>query len=121
MVVVNNNGASNSQLVNVPANRNGNSNSDFVEFSINIATPGTYQINARVRGPSGSQNSFFAQINNGDTYLWDIPKDNTFTEDLISDRGNGNVSETLSAGTHTLRISFREAGAQLDWIEFERQ
>ena len=121
MAVVNNNSASNSQLVNVPANRNGNSNSDFVEFSINIATPGTYQINARVRGPSGSQNSFFAQINNGDTYLWDIPKDNTFTEDLISDRGNGNVSEALSAGTHTLRISFREAGAQLDWIEFERQ
>jgi hypothetical protein len=110
--------ASGGKFVHVPANLTGNSNTDFVEFTVTILTTGRYQLNAGVRGPSGSQNSFFAQIDNGQTYLWDLPKDNKRTETLLNNRGTGVVTETLSTGVHTLRVSMREEGAQLDWIQF---
>ena len=119
MEVVNDSDVSGGQFVRVPVNVTGNSNTDFVEFTVSIETAGSYQVRAGVRGPTGSQNSFFAQINDGDVYLWDIPRDNELTEVLLSDRGSGDVTEILSVGVHTLRVSVREEGSQLDWIEFE--
>ena len=119
MVVVNDVQASGGQFVHVPSNVVGNNSSDFVEITAVIDTAGSYQLTAIVRGPSGSQNSFFVQINDGEVYLWDIPSNNQFTADVVSNRGSGDVTETLSAGVHTVRVFVREEGAQLDLIKFE--
>ena len=120
MVVVSNSESSGGQFVRVPVGIAGGSD-DFVEFSVTIDTAGSYQVNAGVRGPSGTQNSFFAQIDEGTQYTWDIPSNNQSTEVLLSDRSSGVVTETLAAGDHTFRVIFREAGAQLDFIEFKLQ
>ena len=124
MTITSDAGVSNGQFVEVPgAGAVNDPSSNFVEFSVTIPTAGEYQINAGVRGPSGSQNSFIAQIDNGTQYEWHIPSNNQLIEDLVSDGTNPSngidVTENLSAGTHTLRVFGREAGAQLDWIEFE--
>ena len=115
---------SNGQFVEVPGTGAvSNPFTHYVEFSVTIPTAGEYQINAGVRGPAGNQNSFFAQIDSGTQYQWHIPQNNLLVEDLVSDGTNPSngidVTENLSAGTHTLRVFGREAGAQLDWIEFE--
>ena len=120
MTIVSDGAYSGGQFVRVPVGTSGSSN-DYVEFTVNIETAGDYQVNAQVRGPSGLQNSFFAQIDGGAQILWDIPSTNVLVEDLVSNRGSGVITQSLSAGSHTLRISFREAGAQLDWIEFVLQ
>jgi hypothetical protein len=74
-----------------------------------------------VKGPSGTQNSFWAQIDSGEQYLWSFSNSNTAVTDYIIERGVGDVVENLSAGSHTLRVFVRESGSQLDWIEFELQ
>ena len=94
---------------------------DSIEFSVDISTAGNYQIKAGVRSSATDQNSFFAEINGGgdQQYLWEIPADGAFSEVFVSDRNTGIVTVTLNAGVHTLQVHGREAGAQLDWIEFE--
>jgi len=123
MKIVSDTSASDGQFVEVPGTGAVNDYfAHYVEFSVDIATMGSYRIKAGVRGPSGQQNSFFAQINEGDRYVWHIPSNNQLEEDIISDRLNSmdiDIEEILSPGEHTLRVYGREAGAQLDWIEFE--
>lgn len=119
MVVAADAQASGGQFVHVPIDVPGDSSADFVEYSVNIETAGSYQITAVVRGPNGSANSFFAQIDEGPLYLWSTPNNNEFTEDLVSDRRLGDVTETLSVGIHTFRVFVREEGTQLDSFEFE--
>ncbi len=122
MAIGSSSGASGGQFVQVPVGQGaGSFNNHYVEFSVTILNAGSYKVRAGVKGPNGSQNSFFAQIDSGTQYLWDFSGNNAYVEDYISNRGSGDVEETLSAGIHTLRVFRRETGAQLDWIEFEEQ
>lgn len=117
-IVADGSASSGSYVVVADGGASSNSSLDYVEFPITFETAGEYEILAGVRGPNGSSNSFFAQLDGGSQYLWDTPKDNVWTTDKISDRGNGDITVNLDAGLHTLRISLRETGTQLDFIEF---
>ena len=91
---------------------------DFVGFSVTVEAAGDYTILTGVRGPSGSQNSFFASVNGETPYRWNIPNNNVLTDVLVT-RGSTNVQTyALDAGVHTFRAYTREAGSQLDFIEF---
>ena len=106
-VVVEDAEASGGQFVHVPDGVDGDSSLDFVEYSVLIETAGSYQVNAIIRGPDGTQNSFFAQIDEGPVHQWNTRANNQLTADVISTRESGSnedLIETLSAGFHTLRI-----------------
>lgn len=108
--------------VSVPeGGESSNPANDYMEFTVRLEEAGEYMMSARVLGPDGSANSFFAQLNDGAQYLWDITKTNSWTTGYISDRGNGNVIEYLDAGEHKLKIGVRESGARLDYVEFQLQ
>lgn len=108
--------------VSVPVGaESSNPANDYMDFTVNVEKAGEYKIAARVLGPNGSANSFFAQINSGTRYTWDLPKNNQWSTGFVSNRGAGEVSVFLGAGEHKLRVSLRESGAQLDYIEFQLQ
>lgn len=111
--------ASNGSYVSVvEGSQSTSTENDFVEFPVLIETAGDYQVSARVRGPDGSSHSFFAQIDLGEQFFWVTPSDNAWTTEYISDREVGDIRATLDAGIHTLRVSLRETGTQLDYIHF---
>ena len=114
--------ASNGAFVSVPSgNESPDTANDYVEFTVDIDTAGDYRILAGVKGPSGSQNSFFVQVNAGTQYIWDLPRDNVLTDVFVSGRGVGELSFPLGIGQHTLRVTYREADSQLDYVDFQLQ
>jgi hypothetical protein len=92
---------------------------DFVEFSVLIEAAGEYRIQARVRGPNGKENSFFIQVNGERQWLWDIPRNNVLSTVFVSDRRAGDLTFSLKEGVNTVRVSLRESGSQLDYIELQ--
>lgn len=122
MKVVTDTSAIGGSYVSVPEDgESSNTENDYMDFYVNLEQSGEYKIAARVSGPHGSANSFFAQVDNAEQYVWDISKTNQWSTEYVSDRGNGDVSLYLGAGEHTLRVSVRESGAKLDYIEFVLQ
>ncbi len=92
-------------------------------LSFYVATPGTYYAHARVYYPSGSENSFFINIDDtwtaGETgpSLWS----STYASwhfNTATTVANGGITQTwaLAAGWHTMEVHGRENGAILDRI-----
>ncbi len=79
-------------------------------YSVNVPVSGTYVLWGRVIAPSGSDDSFFAQLNSGINIRWDLVNGKTWHWTKL------NTSFALTAGTHTIKIKQREDGAQLDKI-----
>src|SRR6185312_12164002 len=83
--------------------------------------PGQYRMDAAVMAPSGSQDSFWITVDGApaSAYLWDLPPTatSTYEVDSVNDRNGADpVVVTLAAGTHTVEVIHREAGARLDWM-----
>ncbi len=113
--------ASNGQYVEVlPGNESTGSPpaAGKVSFNINLKA-GIYKIWGRVITPSGSDDSFWVQVNNGNAYRWNaIGEFNSWTWAPVhdSDDNERQVTWQLEEGTHTINIYYREDGAQLDEI-----
>jgi len=92
----------------------------YVEYDVNIATAGVYQLDLRAAGLNASSDSVWVEVlgatrvggsgplvvvtsNNGQ-FAWE-------------DGGKWN----LSAGVHTVRVSMREAGTALDELRLVLQ
>jgi len=87
---------------------------------------GTYKISGRVIAPSGGNDSFYVNIpgaatqtvnrTNGWVTWNDIAGGSDWHWDVIhsSENNNTEVEWTMSAGTYTLNIAYREEGALLD-------
>lgn len=120
MSIVSDTSASSGAYVSVPPGQGARGSSvDFVEFSALVETAGDYRIRAGVRGPNGKENSFFIQVNNGKRWLWDIPRNNVLSSVYVSDRTAGELTFSLEQGVNLVRVSQRESGAQLDYIELQ--
>lgn len=96
-------------------------------YNFTLVTPGNYTISANADAPSGSQNSFFVNIDAEPTdpaMVWHIPITTGLQSRTVSWQGNGTVDNsqfapkifTLAAGTHQLVIRGREANVKLGTI-----
>ena len=96
-------------------------------YAFNIVTPGNYTVSANADAPSGSQNSFFVNIDAEPTdpaMIWHIPTTTGLQSRTVSWQGNGTVDSsqfapkifTLAAGAHQLVIRGREANVKLGTI-----
>ena len=104
----------NNSLSNAPDN-----SADRVRFSIDVSKTGSYNIFARVKAPSGSDDSFWVRANNGTWIKWNnIQSNSSFIWDQVHDNNNGNtpVSFYLETGSNTIDFAYREDGTLLDKI-----
>ena len=84
---------------------------DHVTFSVVTATAGSYHLQARIRAPSGSNDSFWFKVNDGDWIKWwqGITRGTQFNWNTAT-----GSPFTLTAGNHTITVAYRESGTQLD-------
>ena len=106
--------ASNGQYVAIQSGNNstgsapGNS-SGHINYTFSVNTSGNYNLWARVIAPTGSDDSFWIRMDGGSWLNWNniAPGSTSWTWDDVT-------SYSLSAGSHTLTIAYREDGTQLD-------
>jgi glucose/arabinose dehydrogenase len=88
-------------------------------YSFNVPTAGTYKIWGRTYAPNKDRNSFWVRVDNGTWYKWNgiNISDNWSWDDVHNyDAGSTPVTWNLSAGSHTLKIAYREARTGIDRI-----
>ena len=104
---------SGSDFVPVPGNE--------VTYQVVLDQAASYLLWGRTRAISGQSNSFFVQIDNGPTYVWDLVLGPDWIWDEVNDRGGADpVFFSLAAGPHTIRIKLREDGSQIDKLLLTR-
>ncbi len=100
-------------------------NAGKASFNFNIDDAGEYEILAEVNGPSGSDNSFHVQMDNGNINPFRFKPTNGFEILKVSEQNadggvgvDGTVYTTfaLGAGRHTVHFWQREDGTQLKKI-----
>ena len=105
--------ASNSQYVTVQSGNNSTgsaptSSSGQISYAFNVSESGTYNLWSRVITPNGNDDSFWLQIDGGSWFQWNnIGPNSSWAWEQAQ-------SYSLSAGSHTLTIAYREDGALLD-------
>jgi endoglucanase Acf2 len=85
---------------------------DWMDYSVNVATAGSYTVAFRVASVSGGAQ---VQLRSGATVL--------ATANVAATGGwqtwtTVNATATLAAGTQTLRVHFATGGMNLNWIQF---
>ncbi len=82
-------------------------------FTIKTVIAGSYYLQARIRAPSGAQDSFWIKIDNGNWVKWwkNIRRGSQFNWNQAP--GEPFV---LDAGDHIITVAYRESGTQLDRI-----
>ena len=83
--------------------------------TVNIANAGTFNFYGLVNGPAANTASFYLKIDNGPLNPW-LFKTNAglYTWEVAAGTVGGTaLALNLSAGTHTIEIRQREAGAQI--------
>ena len=86
--------------------------SGSVTLPFSVSSSGTFNLWFRTSIPNSASNSFWIKVDNGSWVAWDnLPNSPTsFGWNKFASQFN------LSAGNHTLRVAYREAGALLDKI-----
>lgn len=79
-------------------------------YNFNVTEAGDYGLWARTIAPNVSDDSFWISIDNGAWFSWNNIAPST---SWVWSKAN---NYTLSIGTHTLKIGYREDGAKLDKI-----
>lgn len=111
--------ASQASYITVP-NGGGNSGSappttGIASYMVNITQVGDYILWGRVIAPNGTDDSFYVQMDNGTDNLWDVLHVSAWGWDQVMNRDVADpVIFNLSAGTHTIKVKYREDGAKLD-------
>jgi RHS repeat-associated protein len=82
----------------------------FATYSFNIAAAGVYRVWGRTIAPNSGADSFCVQIDSGTLATWTVPQSASWTWNKVLDT----TTFSLSAGTHTLKIGYREANTKLD-------
>jgi SprB-like repeat protein/type IX secretion system substrate protein len=106
--------AGNNSLNNAP-----NNVADRISFTVNISKSGAYNIFARVKAPSGNDDSFWVRVNDGNWIKWNnIESSSSFVWDQVHDSNNGNIPVAfyLEAGSNTIDFAYREDGTMLDKV-----
>lgn len=97
-----------------PGNTSGSSaagDEGRLTYTFDVSEAGTYTLYARVICPNADDDSFWLKMDNGSFAMWNNigPSTSWFWEAFTS-------GYSLTAGSHTLTISYREDGAKLDKI-----
>jgi Glycosyl hydrolase family 98/Glycosyl hydrolase family 98 C-terminal domain/Carbohydrate binding module (family 6)/Carbohydrate binding module (family 35) len=95
----------NNSNAGVPADSSG-----LITYPFTINTPGSYTLWARVRAASADDDSFWIRMDNGNWINWNGI---TASTDWLWDDVQ---SFTLSSGSHTLTVAYREDGTDMDKI-----
>ncbi|MGB0384091.1 MAG: lamin tail domain-containing protein [Ardenticatenaceae bacterium] len=118
--------ASGSEYIHVPEGSGNSFNSPNpnhqAQYCFTVDTAGTYRIKGWTYADTGSDNSFFVQVNGtpANGYKWTFPINSSYQMDHVSDaNGADPVEVTLPAGDHLVSIFLREDGARLDKLELE--
>jgi hypothetical protein len=82
---------------------------NLVTIPISVPASGTYSVFARVNGPDANGDSFWVQMDSGSFTMF-----NGLPTGLWQWTSFGSFS--LTAGSHSIKIGYREDGAQLDKI-----
>ncbi|MDO6762462.1 carbohydrate binding domain-containing protein [Agarivorans sp. 1_MG-2023] len=92
-------------------------NANRAEFSFNATGAGSYQLKGTAYAIDGGADSFWIQVNGGDTYLWDTHDQPVYLEMDVNNRGVADQIEVdLSQGQNTITVYVREDGARLDQL-----
>jgi polygalacturonase len=108
------------QYVAVAAGNNSNASpptSGFATVPFTVTNAGTYKIMGRVIAPTTSDDSFWVRVDGGAWVNWnDIDPGTAWHWADVTDDAAANalVTRSLSAGSHTLTVAYREDGARLD-------
>jgi Big-like domain-containing protein/uncharacterized protein DUF1565 len=87
-----------------------------VRYTVSVPSRGTYMIAGWVKAPSSSADAFTVRLDSGSSAEWRLTQSRSWTYDAGS-----NPSFSLSAGTHTLTVGYREAGAAVDRLVLVRR
>lgn len=111
--------ASGGQYVSVPqgAGFSDGTRGGAVAYNFTAAHSGNYIIWGRVVAPSGNDDSFYVQLDGGTKYWWGLKNGLSWKWDRVNGVGVSDpIVFPLTAGSHTLEISWREDGSKLDRI-----
>ena len=87
-----------------------------VRYTVSVPLRGTYMIAGWVKAPSSSADAFTVRVDSGSAAEWRLTQSRSWTYDAGS-----NPTFSLSAGTHTLTVGYREAGAAVDRLVLVRR
>jgi len=88
-----------------------------VTYQVNVPAAGTYRLAGWIKAANGSSDSFYASLDGKSAVTWTLPyPSSTWTYDLDESH-----SYSLSAGTHTIMLKYREAGAKIDKLVLVKQ
>jgi hypothetical protein len=87
-----------------------------VRYTVSVPSRGTYMIAGWVKAPSSSADAFTVRLDSGSSAEWRLTQSKSWTYDAGS-----NPTFSLSAGTHTLTVGYREAGAAVDRLVLVRR
>jgi len=91
--------------------------SGSVDYQINVPANGTYRVAGWIKANSGSSDSFYLSMDGKTSSTWTLKYP---TPSWTYDIHDGNTFP-LSAGTHTLTLKYREAGAKIDKLILVKQ
>ncbi len=86
-------------------------------YSFSVPSAGAYKIWGRVLTPTNADDSFWVRVDGGNWINWNnITLFTSWGWDDVHDANNANTAVTfsLSAGTHSLEVAYREDGTMLD-------
>ncbi|MEK6480262.1 PKD domain-containing protein [Catalinimonas sp. 4WD22] len=85
--------------------------SSHVSFTFTAPQAGDYHLYARVRAPSGADDSFWVRVDGGNWLQWNVaPRTGTFDWRKVS----GLMPNFAAGSSHTLDVAYREDGTDLD-------
>jgi len=88
-----------------------------VTYTVSVPTRGTYMIAGWVKAPNSSSDAFTVRLDTGSVATWNLTRSTTaWTYD-----GSDNPTFSLSAGTHKITLSYREANAAVDRLVLVRR
>jgi len=95
--------------------------SSYVDLAFDVVAEGYYVLWARVVAPSGSDDSFWFRMDEGNWKQWHTVRCTSWTWDRMDHRDNSYSPEQeviyyLSLGSHILRITQREDGTKVDSV-----
>lgn len=85
-------------------------------YTVSVPSRGTYMIAGWVKAPSSSADAFTVRIGASSVAEWRLTQSRSWMYDTGS-----NPTFSLSAGTHTLTVGYREAGAAVDRLVLVRR
>ena len=91
-------------------------NQNLIEFEFDLTTTGQFSFDTRIQGVSDNSNSFWVQLDNGPLWEFDTTLSSGITNQMLSDRNTGVISQSLNTGEHILRFYMREDGSILDSV-----